>query len=542
MAKKLISLLVIFALLACSAGNVFASTGYGNVSSWATNEIDRAHSLGLIPETFIGKNLSEPVTRAEFAAIAVQLYEKLTGKEALSAGVPFTDISGNENEQSILKSYSLDIVLGTSETVFSPDTSISREDLATMLFRVFKKYAWEGWSLKNDIEIPDISGTAEFEDGFYISSYAIPAVYFMVKHGVINGIGNNCFAPNSLSSSAELCTATREQAIAIALRSYEKLFTEEVINNSKSGVTTEFLAPYEEYRSGLDMTLEEAHFSRGMAFADLNDDKKPELIALCWEHESHGFDIVDGKVVPTAEENHFVYHPYPGKTDLTKYMDSHFFCGIYKEKSTGVKTIISYIIEFPGVRPEMFRLVTFDGEKYHTKDVAGSSIDEIMADYELADEQLVSSYAIHGLFLPSHSLYDAFYCYMMSDKNPEYQTAPDGEAYYYIRNIYEDRNETQLIPARTMTGAEFAKICEYNDNAEITNYIPEYDRYLKDLYSTDDGYLVRKETDEYGYINTTVEYYYFVLPENPDDTIVILDYMNNTPVTANYTRGFSADR
>ena len=78
------------------------------------------------------------ITREEFAELAVQLYEKSTGKAILvTKANPFTDTTS----QQILKAYQAGITAGTFETTFSPDTLISREQCATMLYRAIKAIA-----------------------------------------------------------------------------------------------------------------------------------------------------------------------------------------------------------------------------------------------------------------------------------------------------------------------------------------------------------------------------------------------------------------
>ncbi|MBE6031410.1 MAG: hypothetical protein E7225_07450, partial [Clostridiales bacterium] len=52
-------------------------------SAWAKEELARADELGLIPDCLVGKDLREDITRAEFAAVAVKVYESLSGEKAV---------------------------------------------------------------------------------------------------------------------------------------------------------------------------------------------------------------------------------------------------------------------------------------------------------------------------------------------------------------------------------------------------------------------------------------------------------------------------
>ena len=189
------------------------------VSDWSLFEIEDAYETGLIPPSLVGKDLRENITRAEFAALSVLLYEKLSGKISFSSQSPFTDIAGNPNEAYIKNAYQLGITVGVSDTEFNPNASIWREQLAAMLCRTVKKYSIPGWAMENDDSFNlDISGTEQYKDHDKISAYAIPSVYYLTKHGIISGIRPNVFSPKADSSGKNTGTASREQAIAMAMR------------------------------------------------------------------------------------------------------------------------------------------------------------------------------------------------------------------------------------------------------------------------------------------------------------------------------------
>ena len=93
--------------------------------------------------------------------------------------------------------------------------------------RVFKRATIPGWTLEKDGEYPlDFTYPAAFADDQLISGYARESVYFMVANSIINGVGGNCFAPKNTTSAQEAqhyANATREQALAIAVRMVENL-------------------------------------------------------------------------------------------------------------------------------------------------------------------------------------------------------------------------------------------------------------------------------------------------------------------------------
>jgi hypothetical protein len=183
-----------------------------------------AWELNLIPSSFSGADFRQPVNRAEFAAISVKLYEKLSGAAAeVPSANPFTDTSDPE----VLKAYGAGITAGIGGTLFSPDELLDREQAATMLARVYKAAVIPGWTLADDPEFPlAYEMPAPFADDAAISDWARDSVYFMASHGVIAGIGLNTFAPKNTTSAetaSGYANATREQALAISLRVVNKL-------------------------------------------------------------------------------------------------------------------------------------------------------------------------------------------------------------------------------------------------------------------------------------------------------------------------------
>lgn len=209
----------------CEFGEPFTEgqTYFGSpVSGWALFEIEEAYEKGLLPPTLVGQDLTKKITRAEFAALSVLLYEKLSGKMSFASTSPFTDIAGDPNEAYIKNAYHLGITVGVSDTLFDPDASIWREQLATMLCRTIKKHSLPGWTMENDTSfVLDISGTERYLDHGEISEYAVPSVYYLTKHGIISGLLPKLFSPKRVSNHSyaeNLGTATREQAVAMAMR------------------------------------------------------------------------------------------------------------------------------------------------------------------------------------------------------------------------------------------------------------------------------------------------------------------------------------
>ncbi len=191
------------------------SPAWNNASAWALPELQKADELGLIPDILEGKDMAKSITREEFCELAVLLYEKMTGEisEPFSPN-PFKDT----NNPQILKAFKLGITVGTSATTFTPNQSITREQCAAMLFRAIKLIKPDGdYSL---------TGVKDFPDQKQIANYAIEAAKYMGKTGIIVGDSQGNFMPKASTPAQEAAgfgMALRQQAIAISVRTYEKL-------------------------------------------------------------------------------------------------------------------------------------------------------------------------------------------------------------------------------------------------------------------------------------------------------------------------------
>lgn len=176
-------------------------TGGPQVSDWAKEQVSKAAETGLVPDS-LGSDYRVSVTRAQFAATAVKLYEAMSGQKAPAAGEsPFTDTS----DPAVIQAQALGIVSGVGDDKFAADALVTREQAAAMLSRVYTNLGGN---------IPEVAGTT-FDDNGEVSDWARDAVAFMADKGIVSGVGNNSFDP--------LGNASIEQALVIALRMFDNL-------------------------------------------------------------------------------------------------------------------------------------------------------------------------------------------------------------------------------------------------------------------------------------------------------------------------------
>jgi len=186
---------------------------WSEASPWAATELKKADDYGLIPESLKGEDMTKPITREEFAELAVKLYEKTTGKAAVAASPnPFTDTNNPE----ILKAFKVGVTTGTSATTFAPKELTNREQVATMLSRAIRVMA-PGADFSTE-------GAPAFTDQKDISSWALEHVKFMSKNEIIKGTDGK-FMPKATTTAEKAsgyATTTREMALAMSVRSYER--------------------------------------------------------------------------------------------------------------------------------------------------------------------------------------------------------------------------------------------------------------------------------------------------------------------------------
>ena len=176
---------------------------WSKASEWAEPELKEASKENLIPEIFDEANLTKNITRKEFAHTVVKMYEKITGQKTVPiAKNPFTDTKDKE----VLKAYNIGITNGTSDTTFSPDALITREQMATMMTRALTKAG-------KDTSRPESAKL--FADDSEFSGYARDSIYYMSSIEIIKGVGENKFNAKG--------NASREQALAISIRCVKKL-------------------------------------------------------------------------------------------------------------------------------------------------------------------------------------------------------------------------------------------------------------------------------------------------------------------------------
>lgn len=165
-------------------------------SNWATKAIEGAIAENLVPKDLQNK-YGQATSRAEFCALAVRLYETVTGTE-ITERKTFADTT----DVNVEKAAAIGVVDGVGASKFDPYAGLTREQAATMLSR-----------LATAVGKPLPTQASNFADKSSVSVWAMDAVGEMQATGIMGGVGNNQFSPKG--------AYTKEQSIVTILRLYD---------------------------------------------------------------------------------------------------------------------------------------------------------------------------------------------------------------------------------------------------------------------------------------------------------------------------------
>ena len=179
MKRRMVTL--VLALLLCAA---LGSSAYAQedtvcgafsdvrVSAWYHDGVHYALENGLM--NGVGGGQFAPGGRVTRAMLVTVLYRN-AGSPAVSGQHPFRDVApGRYYSRAVAWAYETGIVNGVTATTFEPDSPVTRQQIAAILFRAAGQPA-----LRRDL--------GRFSDRNDVSSYAVSAMQWAVARGLING-------------------------------------------------------------------------------------------------------------------------------------------------------------------------------------------------------------------------------------------------------------------------------------------------------------------------------------------------------------------
>lgn len=146
----------------------------------------------------VGNDRFDPNGTATRAMVVTMVW-RLEGEPSADKAASFADVSADAwYANAVAWASEVHAVNGTSDTTFSPDTPITREQLAAILYRYAqaKGEGFQGaWFFL--LDAPDADK---------ISEYADEAMHWMVMNGVITGRDGGMLAPQDNATRAEIAT------------------------------------------------------------------------------------------------------------------------------------------------------------------------------------------------------------------------------------------------------------------------------------------------------------------------------------------------
>ena len=196
----------ISALLA--AAMMTAAGAADTPSAWAQKSVDAARAAGIVPAQ-VNSAFDTAITREDFCSLAAAVYRAWEKKDALTAYTSSSVSFSDTDNADVLLCASAGVVNGVGNGKFAPQKNITRQEAASMLYRL----AALNKNTKDDeaTSLPHI-----FADSANIQSWAWKNVDWVYRQGIMNGMGENTFAPDG--------EYTREQSIVTALRLYDSSY------------------------------------------------------------------------------------------------------------------------------------------------------------------------------------------------------------------------------------------------------------------------------------------------------------------------------
>lgn len=159
---------------------------------WAKECIEVLVSKGIVNGR--SKNLFEPdsyITRAEFVKMLVLAFEFNIDNELVS----FHDVKSDSWAYPYISTaYNAGIIKGMGDGSFGADSNITRQDMAVLAYRTA---SYMGVKMENGE-----GSSINFVDMDKFDEYAVDAINIMKNNNIINGVGENKFAPLEKSTRA----------------------------------------------------------------------------------------------------------------------------------------------------------------------------------------------------------------------------------------------------------------------------------------------------------------------------------------------------
>ena len=198
--KRILSLLLSLCLvLGLIPGTAFAASNNPpftdvNTTDWFYDAVQFAYDKGMMSGT--SATTFSPNGTTTRGMIVTVLHRMEGTPEA--TGMSFADVpAGQWYSNAVAWASANGVVSGYGNGKFGPGDAITREQMATILYR---------YSQSKDYGTTKSSDISTFSDAAQVSSYATEAMKWAVGSGLISGVGNNTLAPKGNATRAQVAT------------------------------------------------------------------------------------------------------------------------------------------------------------------------------------------------------------------------------------------------------------------------------------------------------------------------------------------------
>lgn len=171
-----------------TASSVFSDVN-ARTCSWAANAVDFMNEYGLVKGTGTSTfGWKGSMTRGDFVLI---LYRNAGSPSVYGVSNPFTDVKSTDYYyEAVLWAYRNNVVNGTSTTTFGPKGKITREQIASILWRLAGKPV-------------NSASLRSYTDYASVSDYAYDSMSWAVSSGYVKGSGAK-LSPKNNATRAEV--------------------------------------------------------------------------------------------------------------------------------------------------------------------------------------------------------------------------------------------------------------------------------------------------------------------------------------------------
>lgn len=263
------------------------SKSSATMSTWAESDVNLALNDNLLDTALLGSDYTLNITRLQFCSVAVKLAEELIGRELTYAASTFTDT----DSPYALKAYSTGITAGTGNGTFSPNATLTRQEMATFIYRTLRyveqnsEYKYTSYNSKLD----------NYTDRGAVQSWAEEAMAFMNALDLVKGTTDTTLSPDGI------CTI--EQAVAVAERSvYAHLLGWYQVNRAKnasatSEVGTAKMGGYA-LRDGDYVWVTGRRYGAYNSFTDKNENLPSVFVPIINPFNGQAAEMKNGDLVP----------------------------------------------------------------------------------------------------------------------------------------------------------------------------------------------------------------------------------------------------